>query len=72
MGRAKEIVVKVITSSIANPFMRKHHYSGKVVNNSCLHFGCFLDGKLHGVLSFGPSLDKKKIIQIVDGMENPV
>lgn len=67
MGRAKEIVVKVITSSIANPFMRKHRYSGKVVNNSCLHFGCFLDGKLHGVLSFGPSLDKKKIIQIVDG-----
>lgn len=67
MGRAKEIIVKVIPSSIANPFMRKHHYSGKVVNNSCLHFGCFLDRKLHGVLSFGPSLDKKKIMQIVDG-----
>ena len=47
--------------------MRKHHYSGKVVNNSCLHFGCFLDGLLHGVLSFGPSLDKKKIMQLVDG-----
>lgn len=67
MGRAKEIVVKVIPGSIANPFMRKHHYSGKVVNNSCLHFGCFLDEVLHGVLSFGPSLDKKKIMQLVDG-----
>lgn len=67
MGRAKEIIVKVIPSSIANPFMKKHHYSGKVVNNSCLHFGCFLDGKLHGVLSFGPSLDKKKIMQLIDG-----
>lgn len=66
MGRAKEIIVKVIPSSLANPFMKRHHYSGKVVNNSCLHFGCFLDDKLHGVLSFGPSLDKKKTMQLVD------
>ena len=67
MGRAKEIEVKVIPGSIANPFMKSHHYSGKVVNNSCLHFGCFLDGRIHGVLSFCPSLDKKKIMQLVDG-----
>ena len=67
MGRAKEVVVKVIPSSIANPFMRKHHYSGKVVNNSCLHFGAFLDGKLHGVLSYGPSLDKQKMMGLVSG-----
>lgn len=66
MGRAKEIIVKVIPSSLANPFMKRYHYSGKVVNNSCLHFGCFLDDKLHGVLSFGPSLDKKKTMQLVD------
>lgn len=67
MGRAKEIVVKVIPSSIANPFMRTHHYSGKVVNNSSLHFGVFLDDNLHGVMSFGPSLDKSKIIGLVQG-----
>lgn len=67
MGRAKEIVVKVIPSKIANPFIRSHHYSGKVVNNSCLHFGCWLDGDLHGVLSYGPSLDKSKIISLVEG-----
>ena len=60
-------MVKVIPGNVANPFMRRHHYSGKVVNNSCLHFGCFLDGALHGVLSFGPSLDKKKIMLLVDG-----
>lgn len=65
MGRCKKIDVKVIPSSIANVFIKKHHYSGKVVNNSCLHFGAFLDGKLHGVLSYGPSLDKKKIIGLV-------
>ena len=67
MGRAKEIIVKVIPSKIANPFIRSHHYSGKVVNNSCLHFGCWLDGDLHGVLSYGPSLDKSKIISLVEG-----
>ena len=67
MGRAKEIVVKVIPSSIANPFIKKHHYSGKVVNNSCLHFGAFLDDRLHGVMSYGPSLDKSKMLNLVPG-----
>ena len=45
--------------------MKAHHYSGKVVNNSTLHFGVFLEGNLHGVMSYGPSLDKSKIIGLV-------
>lgn len=65
MGEAKEIIVKVIPSAIANPFVKKHHYSGKVVQNSALHFGVFMGGTLHGVMSFGPSLDKKKIQGLV-------
>ena len=67
MGRAKEIIVKVIPSSIANTFMRKYHYSGKVVPNSTLHFGCFLDNNLHGVLSYGHSINKKGTINLVKG-----
>lgn len=67
MGRAKEIELKVIPSKIANPFIKKYHYSGKIVNNSKLHFGAFLDGRLHGVMSYGPSLDKSKIIGLVEG-----
>jgi len=67
MGRAKEITLKVIPGKIAKPYIEKHHYSKKAVNNSCLHFGAFLDGNLHGVLSYGPSLDKSKIITLVDG-----
>lgn len=58
MGRAKDIIVKVIPAKIANEFVKRHHYSGKVVNNSSLHFGCFLDGNLHGVMSFGSSMRK--------------
>tara|TARA_R100000655_G_scaffold48576_1_gene86004 strand:- start:1221 stop:1898 length:678 start_codon:yes stop_codon:yes gene_type:complete len=67
MGRAKEIIVKVIKSKVANDFVKKQHYSGKVVPNSTLHFGCFLDKKLHGVMSFGPSINKKGTINLVEG-----
>ena len=65
MGRAKDIELRVIPSKVANPFIKTHHYSGKVVNNSNLHFGAFLDGTLHGVMSYGPSMDKSKIQKLV-------
>lgn len=67
MGRAKEIILKVIPAQIATPFVKKHHYSKSIVGNSVLHFGAFLDGRLHGVLSFGPSMDKSKVIGLVEG-----
>jgi hypothetical protein len=66
MGRAKEIIVKVIPSKVANEFVKKHHYSGKVVPNSILHFGAFLDEKLHGVLSYGSPMVKKNVIHFVE------
>ncbi|WP_288956031.1 hypothetical protein [uncultured Polaribacter sp.] len=65
MGRAKEIIVKIIPSKIANNFVKKHHYSGKVVPNSKIHFGCFLDNQLHGVMSYGASINKKGTINLV-------
>ncbi len=65
MESVKEIKIKVIPASMAVPFVKKHHYSGKVVNNSQLHFGAFFHGILHGVLSFGPPMDKSKIIGLV-------
>lgn len=69
MGRAKEIIVKVIPAKIANEFVRKHHYSGKVVNNSSLHFGCFLDGQLHGVMFYGSPMNKAMVIGLVEGTQ---
>jgi hypothetical protein len=69
MGRAKEIIVKVIPAKIANAFVKKWHYSGKVVNNSILHFGCFLDGQLHGVMSYGSPMNKAAVIGLVDGTQ---
>lgn len=65
----KEIVLKIIPAKIANKFIKKHHYSGKVVPNSNLHFGCFLGTRLHGVLSYGPPMDKNKMLSLVEGTE---
>ena len=62
---AKAIVVKPINSSDANTFVKKHHYSGKVVANSQLHFGVYLNDRLEGVMSFGPPINKKGTINIV-------
>jgi len=61
----KDIIIKPINSTAANAFVKKHHYSGKVTSNSQLHFGAFYNDILHGVMSFGPSLDKSKIIGLV-------
>lgn len=65
MASVKDILVKPIKASVANEYVKKHHYSGKVVPNSQLHFGCFLNGVLGGVMSFGPSMDKSKIQGLV-------
>jgi len=66
MGRAKDIVVKVIPAKIAVPFVKRVHYSGTVSNTSGLHFGVFLNSKMHGVMSFGSPMDKRKVITLVN------
>ncbi len=67
MSRVREIEIKVIPSGVAIPFVKAHHYSGKVCQNSSLHFGAFLDGRLHGVMQYGPSTDKRRLIGLVSG-----
>jgi len=65
MSRVKDIRLKIIPSKIANDFIKKNHYSGKVMQNSNLHFGAFLDNILHGAMSFGSPIDKRKILNLV-------
>lgn len=64
---AKDIIVKPISSKDAARIVKSCHYSGKVVQNSQLHFGVFLNGKCGGAMSFGPSLDKRKVQSLVSG-----
>jgi len=63
----KDMIVKPITSKDARRFMKGHHYSGKVVNNSVLHFGVFWNGRLEGVMQYGSPMDKGKVLGLVDG-----
>lgn len=67
MISAKDIVIKPITAQAANALVRRVHYSGKVVQNSQLHLGVFLYGRLEGVMQFGPSLDKRRMQGLVSG-----
>ena len=65
MRSAKDIEIRPISVGAANSIVRKIHYSGKVVNNSRLHFGVFLDGKLEGAMQFGCSIDIRKTQRLV-------
>ena len=69
MASAKDIVIKPIKASAANELVKRVHYSGKVVNNSTLHLGAFLNDRLEGVMSFGSPLDKRKVLPLVEGTQ---
>lgn len=67
MATAKDIVLKPISAQEANAAVKRWHYSGKVVNNSQIHIGVYLGGRIEGAMQFGPSLDKRKIQGLVAG-----
>lgn len=67
MSSAKDLIVKPISAADANRIVKALHYSGKVVQNSQLHLGVFLNGRCGGAMQFGPSLDKRKIQGLVKG-----
>lgn len=65
LATAKDLIVKPISRADADRIIKTLHYSGKTVKNSSLHLGAFLDGKCGGAMQFGPSLDKSKLIGLV-------
>ncbi len=67
VGEAKQILVKPISAQDANRIVRAIHYSHKVVNNSQVHLGVFLGERCGGAMQFGPSLDKRKMLGLVEG-----
>lgn len=67
MSSAKDIRVQPVARRIADRFVRKHHYSGKIVQNSQLHLGVYLNGALHGAMQFGASMDKRRVGGLVEG-----
>lgn len=67
MGDAKRLIVKPISVQDARRVIKSTHYSGKVDPRSQLHLGVFLDGKCGGAMQFGPSMDKRKMVGLVEG-----
>jgi hypothetical protein len=64
---AKEIQVKPIKRKAAEELVKLFHYSGTCAGNSQLHLGVFYRGKLEGVMQYGPPIDKRKVIPLVEG-----
>jgi hypothetical protein len=64
---AKDIRVAPISAADARDIVRRYHYSGKVTQNSQLHLGVFLGRRCLGALQFGPPIDKRKTMALVDG-----
>lgn len=64
---AKDLVLRPISRDEANALVRRVHYSGKIVNNSQVHIGVYYGGALHGAMQFGPPLDKRKLLPLVEG-----
>jgi len=67
MGRAKDIIIRPISPQDARAVISKIHYSGTYKNNSQIHLGVFLYGRLEGALQFGPPIDRSKLIHLVEG-----
>lgn len=67
MPSAKDIIIKPISAKDANLIIKNLHYSGKVVPNSQLHFGIFLNGRCGGAMQFGPSMVKNTMMNLVEG-----
>jgi len=67
MATAKDIQVRPISAKDAALVVKRHHYSRSVYQASQLHFGVFLNGRCEGAMSFGQSIDKRKMIGVVAG-----
>lgn len=63
----RDFYVAQIPCRIARAIITERHYSHRVVNNSYLHLGVFLDGAFEGVLQFGYALNPARAGKVVSG-----
>ena len=67
MPSARDMTIALVSAREAKRCVEAWHYSGKVVNNSLVHFGVHFGGRLCGVLSYGSPMDKRKVLGLVSG-----
>lgn len=63
----KDLIVRPIPVWMAKDCVRRWHYSGKSCNNSQVNLGVFMGQRLLGAMQFGPSIDKRRMLSIVEG-----
>ena len=63
----RNFYVTQVPGKTARNIVIRHHYSHRVVNNSYLHLGVYLDGALEGVLQFGYMLNPARAGKVVAG-----
>jgi len=66
---AKEIVLKPIDGKRAREIVCRYHYSGKAYPKSQLHIGVFYRGRLEGAMQYGPPIDRRRLLPLVEGTE---
>ena len=64
----KELRLRPISAVAARAAVIRWHYSRTIPNNQAIRFGVF-DGRgaIRGVVTFGPPMDKRRVIGIVSG-----
>lgn len=56
----KDFYIAVIPVKLAREIIIANHYSKRVVNNSYIHLGVYINGVMRGVLQFGHMLNQTK------------
>jgi len=64
---SRDFFVALIPCRQAREIIIRHHYSHRIVNNSYLHLGVYLEGELCGVLQFGYALCPARAGKVVEG-----
>jgi hypothetical protein len=62
--------IKEIERRVAVDIILRHHYSGRIVNNSYVHLGVFHEGRLAGALQWGYAMNPSSGGSIVTGTGN--
>ena len=65
----QDFFVALVPVGLAREIIIREHYSHRIVNNSYLHLGVYLRGKLEGVLQFGYALNPRRAGKIVANTE---
>lgn len=67
MPTARDIRLRPLDARTARSFIERHHYSRKSTPHTQFHIGVYLGASLEGVMQYGPSIDRRKMLGLVEG-----